>query len=120
MLQVLPGKGNTGKHGIFQLQAPALKVFLYIARKHLSVLYSKLFDFQCQGRICTNCKSHYTDECVIKRRVFLLSTQKTMPRVDVHQGNHKCALNVPRENLLRGSRAESEWGLGLEAKGLDC
>lgn len=120
MLQGLPGKGNTGKHGILQLQAPALKVFLYIARKHLSVLYSKLFDFQCQGRICTNCKSHYTDECVIKRRVFLLSTQKTMSRVDVHQGNHKCALNVPRENLLSGSRAESEWGLGLEAKGLDC
>lgn len=29
--------------------------------------------------------------------------------VDVHQGNHKCALNVPRENLLCRSRAESEW-----------
>lgn len=78
MRQCLLGRGNTGKHGIVQIQAPGLKVVLYIARKHHSVLYSRLFDFQCLGRICTNCKRHFTDECVIKRSIsFFISTQRT-------------------------------------------
>lgn len=115
-----PGKGNTGKHGILQLQAPGLKVFLYIVRKHLNVLYSKLFDFQCQGRICTNCKSHCTDECVIKRRVFLLSTQKTMSTVDVHQGNHNVHWMSPERTSCAEVELRVSGCLGLEAKGLDC
>lgn len=51
---------------------------LFVYCQDHSILYSKLFDFQCLGRICTNCKRHFTDECVIKRNIsFFISIQKT-------------------------------------------
>lgn len=94
---------------------------MHIARKQDGVLSSRLSDFQCLRRICTNCKRHFTNDCVIKGG----SCSSFLDREHFYHGRSQtksqmCTECPQREPLAWKSelRAKDRWSgcLGLKVR----